>query len=111
MVPEEVPRGHSNTVGLRHRAQKVFFYVISIRSGSETRYNRFQRVVSPVLAERERESLDFLVAVRVRAHAPARHSARDDVRTRRNGTTSNPSRAPAGGHGRAAQWRARERDG
>ena len=49
MVPEEVPRGHSNTIELRHRAQKVYFYVISIRSGSETRYNRFQRVFSPVL--------------------------------------------------------------
>ncbi len=49
--------------------------------------------------------------VRVRAHALARHSARDDVRMRRNGTTSNPSRAAAGRHGHAAQWRAHEGDG
>jgi len=64
-----------------------------------------------VLAELERESLDIFVAVRVRAHARARHSARDDVRTRRVGITSNYSRAPAGGRGRTAHWRARERDG
>jgi len=64
-----------------------------------------------VSAERERESLDILVAVWVRAHALAGHLARNNARTRRNGTTSNCSRAPAGGRGRTALWRARERDG
>jgi len=64
-----------------------------------------------VPAERERESLDILVAVRVRAHALAGHLARNNARTRRNGNASNCSRAPAGVRGRTAHWWARERDG
>ena len=95
----------------------------SLLSGSRRKVQNFARARFPRYVQYRGASqayviefkidplLDILVAVRVRAHTLARHSARDDVRMRRNGTTSNPSRAPTGGHGRAAQWRAHEGDG